>query len=210
VDAFTNSETESKLTTSALPRRLGRATALASLGLLAFVSAGCGGSPTTGVAHIGSTTTAPAAAAGSGGTPTPGHLGADLEKYSSCMRANGVADFPYPVVSGQSVSLRLTPAIASSPKFDTAQAACQKYLPPGSASEQITTKDQDAYLKAAACMRSHGIVGFPDPVFSGGGIGFPLPKGMDSNSAQFLRAREICEMLIPAGLPFSKQAEGGE
>jgi hypothetical protein len=93
------------------------------------------------------------------------------------MRANGVGNFPYPVISGQSGLAPMTPPIASSPKFNTAQAACQKYLPPGSASEQITTKDQDAYLKAAACMRSHGIVGFPDPVFSGGTVGSPLPKG---------------------------------
>ncbi len=194
----------------ARPRRCpGRTAALAGLGLLAVITAACGGSPTAGVAHIGSTTTAPAAA-GSGGVPSPAHLGADLEKYSSCMRANGVANFPNPVISGQSVSLRLTPAIANSPKFNTAQAACQKYLPPGSAREQITPKDQDAYLKAAACMRSHGIVGFPDPVFSGGGVSFPLPKGMDPNSTAFLAAREICEMLIPAGLPFSKQAEGGK
>ena len=185
------------------------AAALAGLALLTVVAAGCGGAPTTAVAHIGSTTTAPAAAAG-GGRPTPAHLGADLEKYSSCMRANGVGDFPFPVISGQSVSIRLTPAIASSPRFNAAQAACQKYLPPGSTRQQITTKDQAAYLKAAACMRSHGIVGFPDPVFSGGGVGFPLPKGMDANSTPFLAAREICEMLIPAGLPFSKQAEGGK
>jgi hypothetical protein len=189
------------------PRRRGGAAALAGLALLAVVAAGCGGSPTAAVAHIGSTTTAPAAA-GPGGTP--GHLGGVLEKYSSCMRANGVANFPYPVISGQSVSLHLTPAIASSPKFNTAQAACQKYLPAGATREQITTKDQAAYLKAAACMRSHGIVGFPDPVFSGGGVSFPLPQGMDANSTPFLRAREICEMLIPAGLPFSKQAEGGK
>ncbi len=184
--------------------------AVAGLGLLAAVAAGCGGgSPTAGVAHIGSTTTAPAAA-GTGGVPTPGHLGGDLEKYSLCMRAHGVADFPFPVISGQSVSLHLTPAIASSPNFNTAQAACQKDLPAGSARQQITTKDQAAYLKAAACMRSHGIVGFPDPVFSGGGVSFPLPRTMDPNSKPFLAAREICEMLIPAGLPFSKQAEGGK
>jgi hypothetical protein len=196
------------VTTSAPPRRLGGA-AFAGLGLLVVVAAGCGGSPTSAVAHIGSTTTAQVAAAGNGALPTPGHLGADLERYSSCMRANGVANFPNPVISGQSVSLQLTPAVAGSPKFDTAKATCQKYLPPGSVSQQITTKDQAAYLKAADCMRSHGIVGFPDPVFSGGGVGFPLPKGMDPNSTQFLRAREICEALIPAGLPYSKEADGG-
>ena len=47
-------------TTSALPRRrLGRAVAVAGLGLLALTAAGCGGIPTSAVAHIGSTTTAP-------------------------------------------------------------------------------------------------------------------------------------------------------
>ena len=183
---------------------------LAALGFLAVLTASCGGSPAAGVAHIGSATTAPATAADAGAPPTPGHLGTDLEKYTKCMRANGVGNFPYPVISAQSVSLHLTPAVASSPKFNSAQAACQKDLPPGSKTEPITTKDQAAYLKAAACMRSHGIVGFPDPVFSGGGVSFPLPKGMDANSTPFLRAREICEMLIPAGLPYSKQAEGGK
>ena len=187
--------------------RLTGASALAGLGLLAALAAGCGRSPSAAVAHIGPTTTAPAAAAG--GAPAPGRLGVDLDKYSSCMRANGVAGFPYPVVSGQIVSLRLTPAVAGSPKFGTAQAVCQRLLPPGSVTQQITTSDQAAYLRAAACMRSHGIAAFPDPVFSGGGVSFPLPRGMDANSTGFLRAREICEMLIPAGLPFSKQAEGG-
>jgi hypothetical protein len=99
------------VTTSALaPSRLGGGAALAGLGLLALVAAGCGGNPTAAVAHIGSTTTAPAAAPGGGGVPTPGHLGADLEKYSWCMRAKGVTNFPNPVVSAQSVSLELTPA----------------------------------------------------------------------------------------------------
>ena len=126
------------------------------------------------------------------------------------MRSNGVANVAYPVISGQGASLKLTPAVASEPKFNAARDVCQKYLPPGSSSEQATTQDQAAYLRAATCMRSHGTVGFPDPVFSGGSVGFPLPKGMDPNSAHFLRAREICEMLIPAGLPFSKQAEGGK
>ena len=74
----------------------------------------------------------------------------------------------------------------------------------------FTAQQQADYLKAAACMRRHGIAGFPDPVFSGGDVHFPLPAGMNANSTQFLRAREICEQLIPNGLPYSKQAEGGK
>ena len=52
-------------------------------------------------------------------------------------------------------------------------------------------------------MRSHGIAGFPDPQFSNGNVTFPIPHGMDTNSQQFLRAREICQNLIPRGLPYS-------
>ena len=80
----------------------------------------------------------------------------------------------------------------------------------GTLAPQISTQDRADYLKAAACMRNHGIVGFPDPVISGGNVNFPIPQGMNSNSTQFRRAREICEMLIPAGLPYSKEAEGGQ
>ena len=62
-------------------------------------------------------------------------------------------------------------------------------------------------------MRAHGVPIFPDPVFSGNSVSFPKPPGMNANIANsptFLRAREICEMLIPPGLPFSKEAEGGK
>ncbi|HTW07048.1 MAG TPA: hypothetical protein VME46_06050 [Acidimicrobiales bacterium] len=136
-------------------------------------------------------------------------MGADLEKCSSCMRSNGVANVAYPVISGQGASLKLTPAVASEPKFNAARDVCQKYLPPGSSSEQATTQDQAAYLRAATCMRSHGTVGFPDPVFSGGSVGFPLPKGMDPNSPSSSGRETSAKMLMPAGLPFGKQAESG-
>ncbi len=59
-------------------------------------------------------------------------------------------------------------------------------------------------------MRNHGIVGFPDPVFSDGQADFPVPQAMNTRSAQFRQAREICELLIPAGLPYSKEAENGQ
>lgn len=127
------------------------------------------------------------------------------------MRSNGVANFPSPEVSGSSVSLQLNPSIAQNPRFKKAQQACNGLLPRGGPQGQvITAQDQADYLRAADCMRSHGIVGFPDPVFSGSEVHFPLPDGMDANSTQFLRAREICEQLIPNGPPYSKEAEGGQ
>jgi hypothetical protein len=59
-------------------------------------------------------------------------------------------------------------------------------------------------------MRNHGIASFPDPVFSSGNVNFPIPQGMNTNSTQFRRAREVCEGLIPPGLPFSREAESGQ
>ena len=67
----------------------------------------------------------------------------------------------------------------------------------------FSTEQKQDYLKAAACMRAHGIPGFPDPVISGTQVQFPIPAGVDPNSAQFTQARQICSRIIPAGLPYS-------
>jgi hypothetical protein len=120
------------------------------------------------------------------------------------MRSHGVANFPDPVIGPDRVQIQITPSIANSPHFNSAQAACQHLLPGKPTSTQISSQQQADYLKAAACMRTHNIVGFPDPVFSSGGsVNFPIPTGMDTNSARFEAARAICQKLIPAGLPYS-------
>jgi hypothetical protein len=97
----------------------------------------------------------------------------------------------------------MTPAIANSPHFKPAQQACRGLAPSGPTNQGFSTQQQDDYLQAAACMRAHGIVGFPDPTFTGGGVRFTLPAGMNANSTQFEAARELCQKLIPAGLPYS-------
>jgi hypothetical protein len=59
-------------------------------------------------------------------------------------------------------------------------------------------------------MRSHGITSFPDPVFSSGGVSFPSPlSNIDTSSPQFIQARQTCQRLIPAGLPYSGSESGG-
>ena len=131
-------------------------------------------------------------------------MGADAMKFVACMRSHGVANFPDPVIGPDQVSIHLTPSVASSPHFSSAQATCQHLLPGKPGSSQFSAQQQADYLKAAACMRSHNIVGFPDPVFpSPGNVQFRLPAGMDANSPRFEAARAICEKLIPQGLPYS-------
>jgi hypothetical protein len=182
--------------------------ALAGVFCLAAVASACGSASAPKVASIGTTTTPPKVAAAGGlggnGVPTPGALANDAEKYAACMRSHGVANFPAPIVNGGHISITLNPSIAGSPHFGSAQTACGHLMPGKPTQLQISAKQQADYLKAADCMRSHGIVGFPDPVFpSAGNVQFPLPAGMDDNSAHFVAAREICQKLIPQGLPYS-------
>jgi hypothetical protein len=85
-------------------------------------------------------------------------------------------------------------------------------LPPGTQpnengretpSQTITPADQADYVKAARCMRSHGVPDFPDPTFENNSVKFNIPSSIDPNSPQAKNAAAICVKLIPAGLPYS-------
>jgi hypothetical protein len=172
---------------------------------LAVLAAACGGTPKAAVANLPTTTTAlPNGTAANAGT-SPDR---DFVRYATCMRSHGVLHFPDDPASPAIRALKQSGAM-SSPQFQAAARACVKYLPPHTSPPRITPQDQAGYLKAAKCMRDHGIAGFPDPVFSEGNVNFPIPNGMNTKSAQFRRAREICQMLVRPGLPYSKGAESG-
>lgn len=182
---------------------------IAGLAALALLVAGCGGgAKTPTVAHLGSSTSSSSSTA-SAGSSQSGSASPDSQAvaYSACMREHGVPNFPDPKVSTNGnevkVAVRVTPGITGNPKFNSAQNACSKLLPgggPGSGSNHpISPKEQSQYLKAAACIRSHGIPNFPDPTFSGGGV-HVSHKGLDLNSSQARKAEEACQSLIPGGL----------
>jgi hypothetical protein len=88
-------------------------------------------------------------------------------------------------------------------------------LPPGTSQNtgtqntqtpQITPADQGDYLKAAECMRSHGVPGFPDPTFGNNTVTFDVPPNIDPNSSQVTSAVATCAKLIPPGLPYSNRS----
>jgi hypothetical protein len=56
-------------------------------------------------------------------------------------------------------------------------------------------------LKAAECMRAHGIPDFPDPVETGHGIRVgPRPgSGINTHSARFQDAQAACRQCLPGG-----------
>ncbi len=180
---------------------------------IALLVAGCGGSsPGSGVAKLGSST----AASTSSSTPsTASGEGSGVEQarsqavaYAACMRAHGVTNFPEPQVSGNGNEVRIrmvAPASAAkgNPKFKSAGRACEKLMPgggPAAHATPISPQEQAQYLKAAACIRSHGIPDFPDPTFSGGGVHLPKVAGVNLHSPQVRRAEEACQSLIPGGL----------
>lgn len=169
--------------------------------------AGCGSSPNGGVASIGSHTSSSHTPSGSTGS-NEGHEASPASQavaYAACMHEHGVPNFPEPQVSehGNSVSVKMAVpvSVGHNPKFNTAQQACRKLLP-GSGPQThraLTPAQQEQYLKAAACIRSHGVPNFPDPTFSGGGVHIEH-QDLNENSPAFKTAVHDCESLIPGGV----------
>jgi hypothetical protein len=121
--------------------------------MVAAIAAGCGSTRSTS-----GTSTAAAH------TKTASHTGTPREKavkFSECMRANGVSDFPDPNASGQFPSYGVS---VSKAVWTNAVAACKALQPPGTLSAKLTPAQESAALKFAQCIREHGVPDFPDPV----------------------------------------------
>lgn len=142
----------------------------AMLGLVLLLIAGCAGAP-----------------AGSHNQAPPGGASADMGKllaYSKCMRGHGVSDFPDPTQDGGGVAISYS-GNSQRPQFKAAELACKSLLPqaPPQSAEQLDTD-----VKLAACMRAHGVAGFPDPDNQGA---FDL-SNVDRNSPSFQSAFKTC------------------
>jgi len=148
---------------------------------------------------------------GCGGSkpPAEGQLQNDALKYARCMRANGVPAFPDPSPGGGFEFTRGAGVDPSSPTVRAAQAKCRAYMPAGPAAPGSTTHPSTQWLakmvKAAQCMRRHGISDFPDPTttmpsmtgFNGvisdiDGVLFVFPATIDTQSVAFKRAANQC------------------
>ncbi|MGA5544920.1 hypothetical protein ACPCIR_24020 [Mycobacterium sp. NPDC051198] len=81
-------------------------------------------------------------------------------KYSECMRANGVSDFPNPNAQGE-----IPYGGISVPKatWENAVSACADLQPSDWSDAQRTPAQQAAALNFAQCVRDHGVPDFPDP-----------------------------------------------
>jgi hypothetical protein len=163
---------------------------LAALGVSAAVLmlAACGSSTST----AGKTSTASAAD--------------NALNFSKCMREHGVKNFPNPETSGGRVALRVKAGpggVEATPQtMEAAQSACKRFQPAEqtNVSPQEKIARQEAVLKFAKCMRTHGINvhasavggGVQIQVHPGSGGGGPSPE-----SPGFQAAQKGCQGLLP-------------
>jgi hypothetical protein len=199
---------------AANPRRGGTRLCRAALFVLALLGIGvlaaaCGGGPSSpGVASAGKTTATTGSSATQGGSSTG--LENDALAYVACMRTHGEPNMPEITINGNGVHMSASPGSGfdpNTPQYTAANKACEHLLPKkggSSGANTITAADQADYLKAAACMRSHGVPNFPDPTFENNSVEFNAAgSNIDTSSPQYKSALATCQKLIPAGLPDS-------
>jgi hypothetical protein len=88
--------------------------------------------------------------------------------YTKCMRSNGLPQFPAPDPQGDYNNAQVT-ALQDNPEYRNAHLQCASVLPNGGSGlsatqiQQIQQQNLSDAVKAAYCMRAHGITNFPDP-----------------------------------------------
>ena len=123
------------------------------------------------------------------------------------------AGFPDPVDGGFHIN-NTTPGSDlddSSPQFVTAYSACKALSPEGrAAGGTVDPQLQAKALAYAACIRSHGVPSYPDPVFVGGSIRETsrVGSGADPSSPLFVAAQHACQSLQPFGSDGSTGSSG--
>ncbi|HEX5193058.1 MAG TPA: hypothetical protein VFW09_09660 [Solirubrobacteraceae bacterium] len=169
--------------------------ALVACGCTLAVAACGGGSSGSGDANGGS---------------KPGKYQSAL-KFSKCMRAHGVPNFPDPSTQGGGLSIKISPSNGvdpSAPAFRSAEKACQHLLPGLVGNQKPTEQAKQRMLALANCMRAHGLTNFPDPTTrTGGAPPSPGPgavlgidglffnlgaAGLNPQSPAFLQAAKAC------------------
>jgi hypothetical protein len=143
------------------------------------------------------------AACGGGGGSSPAAAGPPAFQnalaYAQCMRSHGEPGFPDPDSKGN--FLNLGPVNINSPQYLSANKACGHLLPSYQVTPAQRQHDLSRALRYSACMRSHGVPSFPDPVeLANGNIELRLGAGHGS-SPQLQAAAQACRKFLPGGEP---------
>jgi hypothetical protein len=92
------------------------------------------------------------------------------EKFATCMRQNGVGQFPDPPASGNFTIDEIANGSSlntNTPAFTHALSACKGLEPAGFTGSKRSSHQQSAALEFARCMRKNGVPDFPDPTPNG-------------------------------------------
>jgi len=191
---------------------------------------------TATIAAVGMAVLAAACGAGSpsvagSGSPAGSASARSAVAYSACMRSHGVPDFPDPGSDGQVPKVDPQRLGVSSSVLQAAERACQHLYPTGggafSASslrdcyefgtcpQAMVQRALAAGRKFAQCMRSHGVLNWPDPIVDAqgrplfdiavpGGHSFAPGRGLPTSppvaaGGQVNATISRCERLQPAG-----------
>jgi hypothetical protein len=128
-------------------------------------------------------------------------------KYSECMRSHGVPNFGDPKISVSSTELimqnpQMSSTEVASPAYQSATAACAKYLPLTQAPTVTSAPNtQPQAVRFADCMRAHGVPSFPDPTAGGA---FKLGPSINPQAPAFTAAMNDCRDLRPSTLELSR------
>ena len=128
------------------------------------------------------------------GRPSDQQIYDGLRKYSQCMRDNGVAKFPDPVL-GQGLQVNGNAVQADSAAYKTAENACKSLAPQGGPADAAPA-DRAAALKYSKCMRDSGVAKFPDPGPSGGLNVDGDKLGMAADDPIFQKAQAACQQYL--------------
>ena len=143
------------------------------------------------------------AGCGGGGVRPPAVAGSTAFQnalaYAQCMRSHGEPGFPDPDSKGN--FLNLGPVNIHSPQYLSASKACGHLLPSYKLTPAQEKQELSSALRYSACMRSHGVPSFPDPVeLANGNIELRLGAG-HGNSPQQQAAAQACRKFLPGGGP---------
>jgi hypothetical protein len=114
-----------------------------------------------------------------GGNGPPGATGSSQYQkalaFSKCMRTHGALGFPDPTSQG---TITVTQAMLSSSQIRSAGSSCKNLLPRGAVQlpAALQRKLENQALQYTACMRSHGVPNFPDPIIQDGTVGFRIAE----------------------------------
>ena len=167
--------------------------------VVAVSLAACGGSPSKGVAGVGSTTTtAPA--------QRRRPLLAGALRFANCMRSNGVTNCPDPGSNGRSQSInQIDP---NSPTFLRAYTACQKTRRTARSAPRADSRPTALCARVRpmrAQARVPAVPGSANDLWAGLHAGpgeyFPVSARPSSQSPAFMHAAKACGVQLPAGLP---------